>query len=87
MLTAALHTTATLWDQSERLTKEAGLKTCDVQPRWIYFSKLRKNDFVSFAGRKQMQLEIILRRELSQFQKEKEVSIAALLGLLKYWTF
>lgn len=86
--TAALLTTAILWGQSEHLTKEVELKPRDARPWWIYFSKLRKNEFVSFAGRKQMQLEISLPKRVKPVSEgKKKVSIATLLGLLKYWTF
>jgi hypothetical protein len=70
MFTAALFTIAKLWKQRRCPSVDEGIKKMCYLYRVEYYSAMKNNGILSFAG-KWMELENIILSEVSQAQKTK----------------
>jgi hypothetical protein len=70
MFIAALFTIAKLWKQPRCPTLMNGLGKCSIYIHWSYYSAIKKNEIMLFAG-KWMELEMIMLSKVSQDQKHK----------------
>jgi hypothetical protein len=70
MCTAALFTIVKLWNQSRFLNSDKWIKKVWCKYTVEYYSAIKKNEILSFAG-KWMEMEIIVLREINQAQKDK----------------
>jgi hypothetical protein len=70
MCTAALFTIVKLWNQSRFLNSDKWIKKVWCKYTVEYYSAIKKNEILSFAG-KWMEVENIILSDVSQAQKIK----------------
>jgi hypothetical protein len=80
MLIAALFTIAKLWKQSRCPTTDEWIKKMLYLYAMEFYSVMKKNEILSFAG-KWMELENIILSEVSQAQKTKNHMFSLICGL------
>jgi hypothetical protein len=80
MFIAALFTIAKLWKQSRCPTIDEWIKKMWYLYTMEYYSAMKKNEILSFAG-KWMEVENIILREVSQAQKTKNHMFSLMCGL------
>jgi hypothetical protein len=83
MFIAALFTIAKLWKQPRCLTTDEWIKKLWYLYTMEFYSAMKKNEILSFAG-KWMELENIIPSEVSQTQKSKD-SMFSLMWPLDLW--
>jgi hypothetical protein len=80
MFTAALFTIAKLWKQPRCPTIDEWIKKMWYLYTMEYYSGMRKNEILSFAGQ-WMELENIILSKVSQAQKTKNCMFSLICGL------
>jgi hypothetical protein len=80
MFTAALFTIAKLWKQPRCSTTDEWIKKMWYLYTVEFYSAMKKNEILSFAG-KWMELENIILSEVSQAQKTKNHTMSLICGL------
>jgi hypothetical protein len=80
MFTAALFTIAKLWKQPRCPTIDEWIKKMWHLNMMEYYSAMKKNEILSFAG-KWMELENIILSEVNQAQKTKNRMFSLICGL------
>jgi hypothetical protein len=80
MFIAALFTIAKLWKQSYALLLMNGLRKHGIHIQQNFFSNIKKNEILSFAG-KQVELENIILSEASQVQKTEGHMFSLICGI------
>jgi hypothetical protein len=80
MLIAALHTVAKLWKQPRCSTTDEWIKKMWYLYTMEFYSAMKKNEILSFAG-KWVELENIILTNVSQAQKTKNHMFSLICGL------
>jgi hypothetical protein len=80
MFIAALFTITNLWKQSRCSTTDEWIKKILYVYTMEFYSAMKKNEILSFAG-KWMELENIILSEVSQAQKTKNHMFSLIFGL------
>ena len=81
MFIAALFTIAKTWKQSKCPSTDEWIKMWYIYTM-EYFSAIKKNEIMPFAAT-WMDLEIIIRSELSQIEKDKYLMMSLICGIKK----
>ena len=82
MFTAALFTIAKTWKQHKCPSTDEWIKRMWYMYTMEYYSAIKKNEIMPFAAT-WMDLEIVIRSEVSQTEKDKYHMISLICGILK----